>query len=317
MCHQAVTVGKKITKREIYYHDVELFGKQSVVDDIVDDLAATLKVTRSGLHVIASPKGMLCGSKISFTLTSGTILSPSPTEATIIPPGDKIIDVTAREHSFGWVLVVEKEAIFQTLCDSGLAQSALLSRQGLIITGKGQPDLATRKLLCFLDSELPDTIPIFLLVDGDPFGLEIVSVYKFGSFRMRHEAADLICERAELLGLLKEDLLRFRIPKEVLLPLGDADIRKARTMLHRDRDVMPSAWKSHLTYLLRLRRKAELEAVSSLDFSTLQPAFLRDADLLQARPEISVEWNSLRNGPLIVPYLIAKLSPYLPPIQHT
>lgn len=75
--------------------------------------------------------------------------------------------------------------------------------------------------------------------------------------------------------------------------------------------------RSDLTYFLRLRRKAELEIVSSLEFATLNPPFLAgnashhnpnlQTDLLQA-------WSSLEKGPMIIPYLIAKLSAFLPPL---
>jgi meiotic recombination protein SPO11 len=47
-----------------------------------------------------------------------------------------------------------------------------------LITAKGQPDVATRlfvKKLSDLD------IPILALVDADPYGLEIMSVYTTGS----------------------------------------------------------------------------------------------------------------------------------------
>lgn len=36
----------------IYYQDVELFGSQSVVDQLVDDLAYTLQLGRADLNVV-------------------------------------------------------------------------------------------------------------------------------------------------------------------------------------------------------------------------------------------------------------------------
>ena len=38
--------------RDIYYSDVIFFGSQSVVDEIIDNLACMLKVPRHCLHVV-------------------------------------------------------------------------------------------------------------------------------------------------------------------------------------------------------------------------------------------------------------------------
>ena len=39
--------------RDIYYSDVVFFGSQSVVDEIIDNLACMLKVPRHCLHVVS------------------------------------------------------------------------------------------------------------------------------------------------------------------------------------------------------------------------------------------------------------------------
>jgi len=45
--------------------------------------------------------------------------------------------------------------------------------------GKGFPDIITRLFVKQLSSKL--NIPILALVDGNPFGMEIMCVYRFGS----------------------------------------------------------------------------------------------------------------------------------------
>ena len=49
------------TKREIYYHDVDLFEDQKYSDKIIEDLSAMLKVIRNSTHVVASAKGACIG----------------------------------------------------------------------------------------------------------------------------------------------------------------------------------------------------------------------------------------------------------------
>jgi DNA topoisomerase VI subunit A len=49
-------------------------------------------------------------------------------------------------------------------------------------------------------------VPIVALVDGDAYGLDIVSVYKFGSVTLRHEAHKLAAARIECIGIWASEL---------------------------------------------------------------------------------------------------------------
>ena len=67
--HEAAVNGKHLTKREIYYQDPELFDKdQKTSDDIIEDIAVTLGVTRPCLRVVATAKGVCIG---DLTLREG------------------------------------------------------------------------------------------------------------------------------------------------------------------------------------------------------------------------------------------------------
>lgn len=77
-----------------------------------------------------------------------------------------------------FVLLVEKEAAYMRL-----AEDRFYNRYPcIVITAKGQPDVATRMFLSRLKDELK--IPILGLVDSDPYGLKILSVYMSGSKNM-------------------------------------------------------------------------------------------------------------------------------------
>lgn len=73
--------------------------------------------------------------------------------------------------------------------------------------------------------------------------------------------------------------------------------------------------RSDLTYFLRLRRKAELEVLSSLAFGNLSPTFLPQLTAgVNTRHDLPQAWNALEKVPMIVAYLVTKLSAYLPPL---
>ena len=46
-------------------------------------------------------------------------------------------------------------------------------------------------------------------MDGDPYGLDILSVYKYGSQSFQHENARLRAERIEGLGLWMSDMREY------------------------------------------------------------------------------------------------------------
>jgi meiotic recombination protein SPO11 len=51
-----------------------------------------------------------------------------------------------------------------------------------------------------------NSIPIMALVDGDPYGLDILSVYKYGSHSLRHENDKLAARRIEWLGVWASEI---------------------------------------------------------------------------------------------------------------
>ncbi|KAF5328710.1 hypothetical protein D9619_011718 [Psilocybe cf. subviscida] len=302
LAHESTLNGVPATKRQaipgyycdedIYYRDVSLFKSQRVVDELVDDIAATFDVDRSDLSIRSSSKGLVCSSGLSIELLSGETIQCKDTEGSLIPAGEDIVSFTVDED-ISWVLVVEKEAgtfriilrsqctdiytqyfqaVFQTLCRVKVARHENMPGSGIIITGKGYPDVATRHLVKSLADALPKrhhlarmsaSIPFVALVDGDPYGLDILSVYKYGSQKMRHEGGRLATRRIKWLGLWASELQSLGIGKEHLLPINKHDERKALAMLSR-RDVpLPGRWKKEMQYMLHSRRKAEIEILST------------------------------------------------------
>lgn len=55
LSREALVSGRVITKRNIYYQNMELFKDQSVVNHLVDDLACTLGSGRTALSIVSKP----------------------------------------------------------------------------------------------------------------------------------------------------------------------------------------------------------------------------------------------------------------------
>ncbi|KAF5393366.1 hypothetical protein D9757_000527 [Collybiopsis confluens] len=273
LMHEASVEQVPATKRDIYYRNVPLFQTQKTVDTVwihdfdplyvtfelvfqlVDDIAATVQLDRADLNVRATSKGTFCGSVLSIHLTSGEIIKGLDLEGSLIPVGEDI-ETFNIDGDLAW-------AVFQTLCHLQATSHPSLPGKGLIITGKGYPDMATRHLVKTLAEFLPRNTPILALVDDDPYGLDILSVYKHGSSRLRHENGKLAAGRIEWIGIFASELDGLGIDKDNLIGISLHDERKALSMLRRPPNIMPARWRKELMYMLHSRRKAEIEILSS------------------------------------------------------
>lgn len=105
---------------------------------------------------------------------------------------DKIEDIRSDAE---FIILVEKEAAYMRLAEDRFYQRYPC----IIITGKGQPDVATRLFLRRLTDTLK--IPVLAMVDSDPYGLKILSVYMSGSKQMSYDSGHLTTGDIKWLGV--------------------------------------------------------------------------------------------------------------------
>ena len=150
-----------------------------------------------------------------------------------------------------------------------------------MITGKGYPDIATRALLHFLSTASPQngfaSPPVYALVDFDPDGLAILSVYKHGSLALSHENADLCVPQMQWLGL-RADHMKLDgedvHASQGLLSLTARDRKKAARMLERcaarEEEADGLELQQTLQTMLMLNLKAELQLLDACEQGTLE-----------------------------------------------
>lgn len=255
-------------RRDIYYQDPALFGQQAQVDRYVDDIAYTFGVSRSALNVIAAAKGLVAGACSFCRRVGSTIDISTDKEGLLIPPLADILSVNMQKVK--WILVIEKEASFRSIAASRFWD--MIQTEGIILTAKGYPDVSSRAMLRFLSSPSPQngfsSPPVYALVDYDPDGLAIMSVYKDGSIALAHENANLCVPQLQWLGLCRECIQLGQDPhcSQGLLTLSDRDRRKATNMLERCSDLNI---RSALQDMLLLNVKAELQILSASEMTDL------------------------------------------------
>lgn len=254
------------TKREVFYSDVNLFRDQKYSDKIIEDVASMLQTTRDSIHVVASARGSAMG-------------------RVVIRDGGDIIDLT-KMGTGGWAVtpfldqleIVESDAEFILLSEKDaavmrLAEAKYWNRQPcIVLTGKGSGDIATRAFLKMLVKELE--IPAFALVDSDPYGHYIYSVFLRGSKRLSYESPFIATPDLKLLGVLSRDLDQYNIPKSVRIPMQPNDIKRVRDMLKEPFVKRNKPWVEDLQLMLRMREKAEIQSFASHSFEYLTDDYL-------------------------------------------
>lgn len=118
--------------------------------------------------------------------------------------------------------------------------------------GRGYPDLATRQFLHSISSR---EIPIFALVDADPYGIDILCTYQYGSTTLSHEPGTT-CPQLEYLGV---KILEFG--HDGVSRISNRDRKKAKKLLEREWVWQHGEVRTELQRMLFLGVKAEMNVV--------------------------------------------------------
>ncbi|MFX0023126.1 MAG: hypothetical protein ACFE9S_12435 [Candidatus Hermodarchaeota archaeon] len=254
------------TKREIFYTDVKLFTEQKNSDKTIEDVATMLYTTRNSTHIVASAKGM-CVGRLRIRDRNDIIdLEGLGSGGWMISPMLDNIEIIESDAEF--ILVVEKDAAMIRLAEDRFWRKYPC----IILTAKGAADIATRMFLKRLSKELK--LPVFSLVDSDPYGHYIHSVYLRGSKRLSYESPFLATPNIKLLGVLTRDLDKYKIPEEVRLPMKPMDVKRTKELLNEDFVKKNKHWEADLKLALKIKKKAEIQALSQHGFEFLTSIYL-------------------------------------------
>ena len=257
--------GIHVTKRDLFYTDVKLFKQQTESDDVLDDAACMIGCTRSSLNVVASEKGIVVG-KIIFDDDGDTIdCTKMGVGGKAIPPSiDRVTNIRGDAE---FILLIEKDAAFMRLAEDRFYNQFPC----VIISGKGQPDVATRLFLNKVRNAL--NVPILGLFDADPYGLKILSVYMKGSKNMSYDAINLTTPDIKWLGVRPSDLEKYKIPPQCRLEMSEHDLKTGKELLEEDFIKANPLWHKELEMMVKSKIKAEI-LLSSFGFQYLSQVFL-------------------------------------------
>ncbi|CAF1523057.1 unnamed protein product, partial [Didymodactylos carnosus] len=171
--HRLLTTKSFMNKREIYYSNVQLFKHQYISDKLIDNIQKHFNVDRQQLGIVASSKGLIAGN-VKLVNNNGVLIDCVQFQRGLLIP-DQIEKIQIIQTDLQFVLIVEKDTVFQHLIDEGLF---VKYPKCCLVTGRGYPDHNTRQFLLHLSLLYPD-VPFYALMDCDIHGIAILSTYKY------------------------------------------------------------------------------------------------------------------------------------------
>ncbi len=261
--------------REIYYrtkHTIKnshenTFDAQSESDPVIEDLEVSLEALREDLHVRAENGGSVVGPLVlsddgdrvdCAKLGKGGYSVPSIVE----PEYLQIKKCTAD-----FVLLVEKGTQWNRLSEDKFWRRY----NCVLLTGNGQPPRGVRRLARRLHEE--KQLPVYVLVDNDPWGYYIYSVVKQGSINLAFESQRMAIPKAKFIGLSSADPDRYGLPRNVGIKLNEKDISRARELLNYQW-FQKTPWQKEIKRMLSSGLKYELDALANKDFQYLSKTYL-------------------------------------------
>ena len=231
-CKTLIDAGKTISIRQMYYlqkHTIKgsnenTFDEQNESDPIIEDLEVTSDALREELHLFAARKGSMVGN-LTITDSGDDIdLSRLGSGGWSIPSICEPSVIQFVRNKAEYVLYVEKEAIFNRFNEDKFWKK----HNCILMTSGGQATRGTRRLLQRLANELK--LPVYVVVDNDPWGLYIYSVLKQGSISLAYESMRLAVPNVRFLGMSALDYKKFKLTDAVEIKLSDKDISRAKEM---------------------------------------------------------------------------------------
>jgi DNA topoisomerase-6 subunit A len=261
--------------REIYYrtkHTIKnshenTLDTQDESDPIIEDLEVTLTALREELHVRAENAGSIVGPVV------------------FVDDGDRVDCTRLGKGGYSVPSIVEPEylqisrctADFVLLVEKGtqwnrLSEDKFWRRYNcVLLTGNGQPPRGVRRLARRLNEE--KGLPVYVLVDNDPWGYYIYSVIKQGSINLAFESQRMAIPKAKFIGLSSADPEAYGLPRNVGIKLNDKDTARAKELLNY-RWFQKKEWQVEIKRMLASGLKYELDALANKDFQYLTKKYL-------------------------------------------
>src|SRR3989440_12451 len=267
---QLIEAEKTLSLRGMFYkalHTIQgtngekTFGDQDESDCILEDLEVAMGALREELHVFAKKAGTMVGNITVVDngdeidcrrMGSGGYAVPSIVESDVIQ---------FKKVDADFVLHVEKGTVW-----SRFNEDRFWEKHNCILTeGAGQPPRGVRRMLKRLNEE--HGLPIYCLLDCDPWGHYIFSVIKQGSISLAFESERLAIPKAKFIGIRSKDYEECDLSDDVQIALNDNDRKRANEIMAYPWFKENRAWQKEINKMMSNGFKMEVESLITKDIS--------------------------------------------------
>lgn len=275
-CKDLLEAQKTLSLRGMYYmslHTIagtkeKTFDDQEESDGILEDIEVAIATLRENLHLFAKKRGTMVGNITVIDngdsidcrrMGTGGYAIPSICEPSVVQFGK-------CEAKF--VLHVEKDTVW-----SRFNEDRFWEKHNCILTeGSGQPPRGVRRLLYRLNKELG--LPVYCLLDCDPWGHYIYSVIKQGSINLAFESERMAIPDAKYLGIRSGDFVRCELSDDVKISLNDRDIERAKQIAEYPWFIKKKHWQKEIQLMIRNGFKMEVESLITKDISYVTETYV-------------------------------------------
>ncbi|MBN2218148.1 MAG: DNA topoisomerase IV subunit A [Pirellulales bacterium] len=283
---QLIDQGKTTSIRGLFYllkHTIEgtreeTFADQSECDPVIEDTEVLLGSLREEMHLYAQKRGDMVGQLVLTDQGDEIDCSRMGSGGYGIPSIVEPETIRFKKCDARFVLHVEKDTVWQRFNEDKFWRK----HKCILTHGGGQPSRGVRRLLYRLHNELK--LPVYCLLDNDPWGYYIYSVIKQGSINLAYESRRMAIPGARFLGLRSKDFERCKLSDSVKINLSDTDRRRAKQIANYPWFAKKKPWQVEIKRMLANGFKLEVEALISKDISYVTeeyaPARLKEKDWL-------------------------------------
>jgi DNA topoisomerase-6 subunit A len=275
-CKDLIVADKTASIRQVYYmakHTIKgtsekTFDDQSESDPVLEDLEVSTASLREELHIFADSKGAMVG-ELQFIdsgdaidaarMGSGGYAIPSIVEPNVIQ---------FKKCKAKFVLHLEKGTVWRRFVEDRFWEK----NRCILTHGGGQPPRGVRRLLYRLHNELE--LPVYVLLDNDPWGYYIYSVIKQGSINLAFESQRMAVPAAKFIGVSSFDYERCDLTDDVKLDLDANDIKRTKQILAYPWFQGKRHWEKEIKKMISNGFKMEVEAMISKSLTYLTDEYV-------------------------------------------
>ena len=278
---ELLSTSRTTTLRDIYYTSMGFedisFQEQHESNSIIEDLEALTGLTRENFNIYPKERAVIFGdAKFRY-------VQPRPW----IPHTDKIYSL--NEHPDGLaigpeltsnteflevnankIIVAEKQAVFRRFVEDGVYKKY----NALLVFSEGQPPRNCRILIRKLSEQFK--LPVFVLTDGDPYGISIFLTIKYNSISLAH-IKQLNVPNAKWIGIHAQDIIDYKLPVDPKKgKFSDKDTKRLYDLMKDIRCKSDPFIMQQLRIWDKLKKKVELEAFSKYGINFISDVYLKN-----------------------------------------